>query len=186
MSSGATPASVGVGLDKMFAINLTSLRRLHLRLDRRLGWFSKPIQFAVIGGSGAAVDLTSMHLLLAWLPLGPARALAIWFAMTWNFLLNRRLTFAYARRHAIGRQYLLFCLSCLFGAVINWTTSLALLGVLDRSPSEAAAAGIVLGAVLNYFLCWMVAFGREQQLGQDSARPLSQLVAAIDNRSGAL
>jgi len=187
LSSGA-PSQWRPGLDNMLATFSTFVRRFHRRLDRRLGWASKPVQFALIGGSGAVVDLAAMNLLLACLPLAGARALAIWAAMSWNFLLNRRITFSYARRYAAGRQYLLFCFSCLFGAVANWTASLALLGWLGGSPSLAAAGGIVLGAVFNYFLCWLVAFGREQQLASHAAqtRSVAKLIPIIDKPSGAL
>jgi dolichol-phosphate mannosyltransferase len=165
----------------MLQSTLNHLRRLRRRLDDRLGWAARPVQFALIGGSGAVVDLAALNLLLLWLPLGGARALAIWVAMTWNFLLNRRITFAYARRQSALRQYLLFCLSCLFGALLNWTASLALLEGFDvfrRSPSLAAACGIVLAAVFNYFLCWIVAFGREQQLAdRESGQPASATCA---------
>jgi putative flippase GtrA len=113
-----------------------------------------PGWFAVVGLSGAFVDLGSFSLLGRWLPMPLARGLAIWVAMSWNFALNRRLTFADARRDRVAWQYLLFCSACGLGAVVNWgvTVGLCLGSPLFAAHVPAAAiAGIAAGTVLNYF-----------------------------------
>jgi dolichol-phosphate mannosyltransferase len=113
------------------------------------------VQFVTVGTSGMLIDLSVFSLLLLVIPLPVARAVAIWVAMTWNFWLNRRLTFSYARREPPLRQYLLFCASCMLGAVVNWTVSMALCAyvpLFDRWTVSAAFLGAVGGTAFNYVL----------------------------------
>lgn len=136
------------------------LKRLY---QYKLGVLAQPLQFALVGSSGAVVDLATFSLLwLVW-PTDIARAIAIWVAMTWNFWLNRRLTFSYARNRPLFRQYIFFCLSCLLGAVINWST----FSVLYHSskfysewPVPAAIVGILAGTVVNFLMSKYMVFKR--------------------------
>jgi dolichol-phosphate mannosyltransferase len=138
----------------------------HLRTGKRLfeaktGKFASPIQFAVVGLSGMVPDLVFFSILLTWLPLPIARGMAIWVAMSWNYYLNRRLTFSYARRGSALRQYVLFCGSCLAGAVISWSTCLSLCLASDFFAHQkiiAASMGVFTGATLNYLLSRHVVF----------------------------
>ncbi len=121
------------------------------------------VQFLAVGLTGLAVDLGVLTLLLGVLPLAAARAAAIGVAMTWNFWLNRRFTFSYARTRPLLPQYLFFCLSCSVGAVVNWSASLALASVFTAfavRPLLAAGAGTVVGCVSNFLLCNNAVFPR--------------------------
>lgn len=118
-------------------------------------------KFGFVGASGMAVDLGLYGLLLAALPQGAARAAAIAVAMTWNFVWNRRVTFADARQHTWLRQYAGYCTSCLFGAFVNWGTSLTVGSwhpLLAEHPIVAAMIGVVVGMVFNFAFCLMVVF----------------------------
>jgi dolichol-phosphate mannosyltransferase len=129
------------------------LRHLKRLYEARLGRASRPLQFALVGSTGVVVDLACFALLGALVPLQYARALAIWVAMSWNYLLNRRLTFSDTRSQSPLRQYPLFCLSCLLGAVVNWSVSLNLVEhfeLFQRWSVLAALCGIVAGTVFNY------------------------------------
>jgi len=98
---------------------------------------------------------------LLWFPLPVARGIAIWVAMSWNFWLNRRLTFSYARRGSALRQYVLFCGSCLAGAVISWSTCLGLClasEFFSEKKIVAATIGVLAGATVNYLLSRHVVF----------------------------
>jgi dolichol-phosphate mannosyltransferase len=139
------------------------LRHLKRLYEFKLGALARPAQFALVGASGMAVDLACFAALLWVARLGVARALAVWAAMTWNFWLNRRLTFSDARAQPVLPQYLLFCLSCALGAVVNWAVSVGLatrLAWFGRWPLVAAACGVVAGAALNYGFSTLVAFRR--------------------------
>lgn len=129
------------------------LRHLARLYRHRLGRLAQPLLFLTVGASGMIVDLLLLTLLVAWIGFRPARAIAIAAAMTWNFALNRRFTFAGARKGSLPRQYVLFCLSCGLGAVVNWSVSSWLWagwGDVLGYPAVAAAAGIAAGVGLNY------------------------------------
>lgn len=140
---------------------LIHLKRL---ADFKYVEFSRFAQFCFVGGTGMVVDLTMLgallHLGISFLL---ARALAIWGAMTWNFLLNRRLTFSYSRRGSIFPQYLRFALSCAFGAVISWCIAVGLVEVveiLEKHVFIAAILGILTGTVSNFLLSRFWVFKR--------------------------
>jgi dolichol-phosphate mannosyltransferase len=134
---------------------LDYLRHLKRLYEFRMGAFARPLQFIAVGATGMVVDLSSFSLLLNLLSFNAARAVAIWLAMTWNFWLNRRLTFSYARaRHPLP-QYALFCVSCLIGAAANWGVSVALYRNLDFFSVHrtlSAICGILAGTAFNFLL----------------------------------
>lgn len=114
------------------------------------------VQFAMVGGSGMLLDLSCFALFLVLFSTEVARGLAIWTAMSWNFMLNRQLTFSYARHGSVLRQYFGYCGSCLIGAIVNWSTSIALCEFqpfFDRNKSVAALVGVAAGTIFNYLLC---------------------------------
>lgn len=119
-------------------------------------------RFGLVGLSGMAVDLTVLWLLLAaGVSLPVASVVAIWIAMTSNFLGNRAWTFAGARRHAWLRQYAAFCGSCLAGGLLNWTTRVLLwqfIPFFSEHELAAAAAGVAAGTMSNFTLCRLVVF----------------------------
>jgi dolichol-phosphate mannosyltransferase len=84
-------------------------------------------------------------------------------AMTWNFYLNRRLTFSYARGSSMLRQYVFYCASCACGAAVSWSVSVGLtfsaVGFLGK-PLPAAVVGVVAGSLLNYFSSRYLVFRR--------------------------
>ena len=147
-----------------FTEQINYLRHLKRLYEFRLGRVSRPLLFALVGSTGVVVDLGFFLLLALVLPMELARAGAIWIAMTWNFWLNRHLTFSEARRLSPLRQYLMFCLSCSLGAVVNWSVSVGLSSTFDLfayAPWLAALCGILAGTVLNY-LCSNYIFYRHR------------------------
>jgi len=139
---------------------LRHLKRLYEFRYRNWAYAS---QFLLVGASGMVIDLVTFALLLHWLPTGIARGGAIWVAMTWNFVLNRNLTFSYARGGAVLRQYVGFCGSCLLGAVVNWSLSVWLCAATQFFASHklsAAVLGVVAGTAFNFLLCRYLVFRR--------------------------
>ena len=137
---------------------LRHLRRLYVH---RLGVMAQPTQFVLVGTTGMAVDLLVFSLLLLALPVGLARAAAIGVAMTWNFGLNRRLTFSTSRNRPMPVQYLLFCGACLLGAAVNWSIFVGLYeytALFADLPLPAAVLGILGGTVFNFLTSKYVAF----------------------------
>jgi dolichol-phosphate mannosyltransferase len=139
------------------------LRHLKRLYEFKLGRLADPLKFCIVGSTGLVVDLVTFSLLLAILPLSVARALAIWTAMTTNFWLNRHFTFCRSRRQPPLRQYLMFCTSCLLGAVVNWSVSVGLCATFaffDQQKMLAAVAGVLAGTASNYLLSSRVVFRR--------------------------
>jgi dolichol-phosphate mannosyltransferase len=128
----------------------------------KMGRLASPLLFCIVGLSGMVVDLLGFHCLLTMhLPLWVARAMPIWLAMSWNYYLNRRLTFSHARGDRLWRQYCLYCAGCLTGAVANWALCVALtvtVGFFEFRPYFAVAAGVIGGSVLNYLFSLKVVF----------------------------
>lgn len=140
---------------------LNYLKHLKRLFEFKMGELALPIQFGAVGLTGVAVDMTCFSGLLPFVSLPLARALSICCAMSWNFWLNRRLTFSYARHEAPWRQYAMFCASCLVGAVANWSTSVALWAVspfFARHALVVAGAGVAAGFIFNYGLSRHLAF----------------------------
>lgn len=125
------------------------------------------------------VDLSLFQLLLeARLPHPIARAAAIWVAMTWNFLWNRRLTFPGGRKLGIRRQYVRYLVSSGLGAVLSWSTSVGLAVIL---PDEriwlmaGAVVGIGIGTTTNFLLAsrWVFTSRRARAANTEQREDLS-------------
>lgn len=140
---------------------LNYLRHIVRLFKYKLGAFAQPLKSALVGVTGAIVDLTSFYLLLMVMPANIGRALAIWIAMTWNFFINRRFTFSNSRSRPILHQYILFCVACLLGAVLNWSVFIGLYSnftFCQSWPLLTAFVGIVVGFVANFLLTKHIAF----------------------------
>jgi len=128
--------------------------------DFRFGWLSHFFQFCFVGGTGMVVDLSVYKALLWitrgwWISVFISRAIAIGIAMTWNFWLNRRLTFSYSRHGNIWKQYSRFITTCSVGAVVSWSLSVGLAKFVSyfyRHVLLAAFLGIIAGTFFNFFL----------------------------------
>ncbi len=144
-----------------FQEQVNYLRHLKRLYEFKFGWFAKLAQFLLVGATGMVVDLVCFVSFMALLPLAWARATAIFVAMTWNFWLNRRLTFSFARKQALLPQYAGFCLSCGLGALVNWGVSVGLPEMIDYLKEHlliAAILGIIAGSFFNFLLCHFAVF----------------------------
>ncbi len=144
---------------------LNYLRHLRRLYNYRFGIWAYLAQFILVGATGMVVDLSAFALLLTLAcPLAVARGLAIWTAMTWNFWLNRTVTFSFAKNEPWWRQYVAFCGSCAVGATVNWGLSLWLTQSVEFFKAHlltAAAVGVVAGTVFNFVLCRVVVFKKK-------------------------
>jgi dolichol-phosphate mannosyltransferase len=123
------------------------LRRLY---TFRYGNWSHLAQFLVVGGSGLVVNLIVLTLLLHTGMLEkPAVAAAIAVSMIWNFTLNRRFSFSYARDRSIVRQFFGFIAACSVGAVVNYVTTTNLWSLLPYKQL-AASIGVLAGTLFNF------------------------------------
>jgi len=160
---------------------LNYLRHLGRLYRYKMGRFFAPLCFAMVGLSGAVVDLLLFSGLLLLTSFGWARGLAIAGAMTWNFFGNRHTTFSDRRSEPVLLQYFKFVASCLVGGAISWGLSTLLWQNFQEMlvvPQIAAGIGIVAGALWNYLLSANFVFrkadpelerflGREAQIPRD-------------------
>ncbi len=182
-------------------LHLDDLRHLKRLADDRFGNASRLIQFCAVGASGMVVDLScyaAFQLLFSrtWLashtaPLvgGPldlaaAGALAIALALTWNFSLNRRLTFNYARHGSIVRQYLTYALSNALGIALSFSLRLYLpahFAFFHDHRLAAAVVGIVTATGISFSMSrWLVFRKRPATISPPQAEAiLSQPVDSL-------
>lgn len=166
--------------DRPLALSLDDLRHIKRLADDRFGNLSRLVQFCVVGASGMVVDLSSYALFQllfsrtglaqlraplvgGTLDLAAAGALAILLALTWNFSLNRRLTFNYARDGSIVRQFLTYALSNALGVLLSFTLRLTLpakIGFFNRHRLAAAVVGIVTATGISFSMARWFVFGR--------------------------
>ncbi len=178
---------------------LDDLRHAKRLADRRFGNFSRLIQFCVVGASGMVVDLTTYALLQAlfarlWpdsgrtpliggpLSLTVAALVAVTVALTWNFALNRRLTFNDSRAGSIVRQYFVYALSNALGISVSLVLRLLLplnVPFFRSHKLVAAVVGIVAATGISFSMSRYVVFGRARPPADPPADALSALEPAV-------
>ena len=175
------------------------VRQLKRLADDRFGNASRLLQFCFVGASGMVVDLSFYALFQAILartslfegmtaPLvgGPmalavAAVMSIAIALTWNFTINRRLTFNDARRGSIPRQFLRYVLSNMLGVAVSLTLRLLLpnlLGFFRRHRLAAALVGIVAATGISFSMARWFVFGQKPEKG--GGRPVPVPKRRID------
>lgn len=152
-------------------IGHTELSFIKSYIDHRFGNVSRLIQFCAVGFSGMFVDLSLYAFFQSVLrdsqlsamntpiiggsaDLAIAGFLAVWLAMTWNFLLNRRLTFNDARRNAsILRQYMTYVMGNALAIAVSLVIRLWLptqVAFFNSHKLVAALVGIVLATGISF------------------------------------
>lgn len=111
------------------------------------------LSFSLVGSIGVFVDISCFELMTAAIKLNflTARIVAVFVAMTSNFLINNLFTYRDCRLKGWKalRGWLSFCLSCFVGALSNAGVS-SYLYDKGLAPLLAVCCGIVVGAILNY------------------------------------
>jgi dolichol-phosphate mannosyltransferase len=149
------------------------LRRLYIF---KFGVWTQLMQFLVVGGLGTIVNLTLLTMLLALaVPTAAAVATAIWLAVCFNFVLNRRFSFSLARHQSWVRQFVGFIAAYSFGVLINYAVTLGLLARLNGlRPQTAALAGIGAGTALNFltsrYLVFRLSYVRQERTSDSDRR----------------
>jgi dolichol-phosphate mannosyltransferase len=147
-----------------FSEQFRYIKHIRSLFIHKYGTWSHLAQFLVVGGLGAVVNLAVLTLLVALgVGVNPAIAVAIAISMVFNFFLNRRFTFAYARNDSIIKQFVGFVAACSAGAVLNYFTTSALVSAFPALyPQIAACIGIAAGTGLNFLVNRFVVFKHEK------------------------
>lgn len=147
---------------------LNYIKHLKRLAEYKYGDLSRFALFCLVGSTGMMVDLATYSILLkSAVTMKVARAVAIWIAMTWNFILNRRVTFSYSQNDAILKQYLKFICSCGIGAIISWSTTILLsenVSIFATHVLLSAFIGIIAGTLSNFGLSRHWVFRRLKQV----------------------
>jgi dolichol-phosphate mannosyltransferase len=166
--------------DRQFGQSKLSFRQqlLYLQHIRRLfiykfGVWSQLIQFLVVGGMGAVVNLGVLTLLVVTgVPVRVSVASAIFVSMCFNFALNRRFSFSFARRGPWLKQFLRFVGASSAGALLNYVCTLAALNyVPSLLPQLAAMMGIVASTGVNFAASRYLVFRAAHVRARTNAKP---------------
>lgn len=136
---------------KQQALYLIHIWRLFRFKFRTLSEF---VVFSLIGASGMVVDLTFVFISydIMDIPFRSSRAIGFIFALTSNFMLNRKFNFPKSG-HGLINQYIRFFAVSLAGFALNWTISVYLYDTKEffhRYYLLAAFLGIVGGLAVNF------------------------------------
>ncbi len=130
---------------------------LHLKrlFEYKYKTLAEFIKFSLIGGSGVFVDLFFVFITKEYLSLEfrIARIVGFVFALTSNFILNRKFTFDNGKNGNIVKQYLSFLAVCLMGFGLNWVISVYLhenISFFHVHYLIASGIGIIGGTLINF------------------------------------
>ena len=165
---------------------LNYVRHLYRLAHHQYPGIMQLMLFLCVGCTGLLVDLSSYALLLTVAIPAVARMAAIWIAMSWNFWLNRKITFAESQKTPLIKQYIAFCGSCLVGAGLNWSVSIGLSKSIPYFSSHqltAALLGAVSGTVFNFLLCKLLVFRKQKEDASIPVNPAKTIELNSANRS---
>ena len=153
---------------------LRHLKRLYLH---RFGGAARVLVFGAVGASGFVVDFVFyLGLQAAGLEHRLARFLSFWPAASWNWWLNRRVTFDDRPRQDPARQWVRFVVASLVGLGVNVGSYLALTSfvtVFARNPLLAFFLGIALGGGINFLVSTLYVYRKDSVADGGSGRDAS-------------
>lgn len=113
----------------------------------------RPLKFALVGASGILVNEGILYLSLSMgLSEAIAGLIAIEASILSNFTLNDLWTFRSRRKGSILWRLVKYHASVALGAVIMYSTYMALIFLLGLNPYASMFVGIILGFLANYLL----------------------------------
>ena len=132
---------------------LRHLRRLY---QHRFGNPVRLLFFGLVGASGLLLDI-AVYLGLQQIGVEHrlSRGLSFWPAVTWNWWLNRKMTFSDRQPRPRGRQWIEFVAGSLIGFAANWGSYMVLTTFSDffaHNRMLAFICGIGLGSIMNFLI----------------------------------
>ena len=120
--------------------------------------------FGLVGAGGFLIDV-ACYLCLQWVGVEHrvARFLSFWPAVSWNWWLNRGLTFSDRPRQPHARQWAKFVTSSLFGLAVNvgsYTFLTSFIDVFARHRLLAFLCGVGLGGLVNFLVATLYVYRR--------------------------
>ena len=144
---------------------LNYLHHLHRLYRYRYGNAARLISFALVGASGFLIDVL-FYLALQGLGLEHrlARFMSFWPAVSWNWLVNRALTFDERPRQPHARQWTKFVASSVLGLAVNvgsYTLLTSFVDLFARHRLPALVIGVCLGGVVNFLIANRYVYRRD-------------------------
>ena len=135
---------------------LNYLHHLHRLYRHRYGDAARLVSFALVGASGFLIDV-SLYLALQGLGIEHrvARFVSFWPAVSWNWLVNRALTFDERPRQPHARQWTRFVASSVLGLGVNvgsYTLLTSFVEPFARYRLAALVLGVCVGGVVNFLI----------------------------------
>ena len=135
---------------------LNFLHHLYRLYRFKFGGIARVLCFGLVGASGFLIDVAG-YFCLQWVGLEHrlARFLSFWPAVTWNWRLNRSLTFGERPPQPRVRQWSKFVASSLVGLSVNVGSYTVLTSHVDSFAHRRLLAlliGVLLGALGNFLL----------------------------------
>ncbi|WP_019555691.1 glycosyltransferase [Thiomicrorhabdus arctica] len=153
---------------------LRHLRRLYqYKFQTKAEFF----QFAAVGSSGFIVDL-AVYLLLQMMGISHtvARAISFWPAVSWNWALNRVITFSHREKTAKTTQWGAFVSSSLIGFAVNYGTYYTLttfVPFFEEHMILALVVGVIMGMGFNFSISNLFIFRKLREEVQNETRQSS-------------
>ena len=175
-----------VGVSKMnWRQQIKFLRHLRRLYFFKFGGITQVMLFGMVGASGFVLD-ASCYLGLQWAGLEHrlARFLSFWPAVTWNWWLNRHITFSERRREPHRRQWAKFVASSLVSMIANVGSYAILTTFFDlfsRHKLAALLCGVVLGSICNFLAANFLVY-RLHTTAEQSGAKCSRLARARAER----
>lgn len=151
---------------------LRHLRRLYQHKFKTKAEF---FQFALVGSSGFIVDLV-VYLLLQMMGLTHtvARAISFWPAASWNWMLNRIMTFNHREKSRKSTQWGAFVTSSLLGFSVNYGTYFTLttyVPLFQEHTVSALIIGVLMGMGFNFTISNLFVFKKlREDVSEERAR----------------
>jgi len=147
---------------------LRHLRRLYQHKFKTKAEF---FQFAVVGSSGFIVDLI-VYLVLQMFGVSHtvARAISFWPAASWNWMLNRLMTFNHREKTKKRTQWGAFVTSSLLGFSVNYGTYFTLTTYVPFFQEHTILAliiGVIMGMGFNFTISNLYIFKKLREDIQD-------------------
>jgi len=138
-----------------FKEQLFFLRHVRRLYQYRFPAWAEFIQFGMVGSTGVVVDLIIYLSLQKFLGVDHrlARAYSFVFAATWNWALNRLITFTYRQKMSKLLQLPAFILTSSMGFLVNWGSYVILTGYVPYFNGHRIFAlfiGVILGMGINF------------------------------------
>ena len=132
------------------------LRHLYRLYGFKFDGIARVLCFGLVGASGFVIDVAG-YLCLQWIGLEHrlARFLSFWPAVTWNWCLNRSLTFGERPPQPRVRQWGKFVAGSLVGLSVNVGSYTILTSYVDAFAHRRLLAlllGVILGTLVNFLL----------------------------------